>query len=261
MRRSKGFTLIELLVVIAIIALLVSILLPSLNRARELAKRVSCAANLNGVGKALALYKAANGDNFPWISNAGSMVPGTAMIAGGTADIWLLDGAGVGVQNATLNINENLNLLVKGGFTSHKMFLCPSVSTDQMVRTGTNYAYGFKANDNQIYYHYAYHNGYANIGSNVTNLNPLVDSMDGTVAIMADRPGLDTAEFQRVSGAGTNAGAGYNHKDDGINVLYAGLHVSWQTRVACGRDSDNIYTPGTPYTPASATDSVLVPGS
>ena len=54
MRRTKGFTLIELLVVIAIIALLVSILLPSLNRARELAKRAICGANLNSIGKGIA---------------------------------------------------------------------------------------------------------------------------------------------------------------------------------------------------------------
>ena len=55
-RRTKAFTLIELLVVIAIIALLVSILIPSLRQAKELAHRVACAANLRSMHQALTLY-------------------------------------------------------------------------------------------------------------------------------------------------------------------------------------------------------------
>ena len=64
-RRPRGFTLIELLVVISIIALLVSILMPSLGQALELAEQVVCKMNLRALGQAWALYWAENDDRQP----------------------------------------------------------------------------------------------------------------------------------------------------------------------------------------------------
>jgi prepilin-type N-terminal cleavage/methylation domain-containing protein/prepilin-type processing-associated H-X9-DG protein len=88
-RRRPGFTLVELLVVIGIIAILISILLPTLARVRESARKTDCASRLRQLTTAVHIYANENRNEVPPGYRDGNNEEHTIWISKGTYDIFM----------------------------------------------------------------------------------------------------------------------------------------------------------------------------
>src|SRR5438445_2686852 len=125
----KGFTLVDLLVVIGTIALLIAILLPSLNRARETANRVKCSSNLRQIGQAIMLYAGLNKGQFPrTFAQIGAPLTDAAPVftqtGAGAADAF----GGLKGFVGTNNVTAGLFLLIRTQDITPEVFICPSSS-------------------------------------------------------------------------------------------------------------------------------------
>ena len=241
---AKAFTLLELLVVIGIIGLLIAILLPALEKAREQAVTLKCANNLRTIGQSLLIYSNESHGAYPRTR----YVP-DAPLAFGTnpaaADPFSATGPAVN------DVTAALFLLVRNERLPVEMFLCPydDVTTWQKdpapdVGNRSNFSDYTK-----------------NLGYSFANPYP------STAAAAAGYSFNSRMRAQFALAADMNPGTGgssssKSHEDRGQNVLYADGHVLWETSPLVGIDGDNIYTTKTGSviaSPADGTDSVLLP--
>jgi type II secretory pathway pseudopilin PulG len=237
---------VELLVVIGIIALLISILLPALNAAKERANRVKCSSNLRQIGQGLLLY--AN-------DNKG-IYPRTPANTGGDYTCFTQSGASTATDpfgTPALGLNDvtaALFLLVRNADINPEVFVCPSSNCekDTLNNKPPNQRVNFYGPNNLSY---SYANPYpsdAAIGAGYK----LNGNVPADFAIAGDRNDGDQITTVNSGSAASEQKKinSKNHEGDGENVLFNDGHCEWTTTSWVGANKDCIYsqatTAGTP---------------
>ncbi len=258
-KKLQAFTLIELLVVIAIIALLISILLPSLSRARELSKRTVCSANLRGIGQAMYIYAQDDPGLFPCVADINTPTGGL-MICYRPADREI-EPSTTGTPSPTVDMWT----LVRQNNTTPKQFICPSTTDTPDPAQDSLAYYDFLGNP------WGRYNSYAYQYQHDPNRPQIGTSSEPTFPVMADaNPYLKgainvTPPTDRVSQFRGNSN---NHTNrEGQNVLFQDAHVLFEKgpdvglsgkflNVPSSRGRDNCYT-----THLSSSSATVDPGN
>jgi len=272
-RRRKGFTLIELLVVVAIIALLISILLPSLSRARELAKRAVCSSNLRGIGQAMYIYANDNSEFFPHDAYSqaitGTNPEDNAVTFIAQMGTNITSPTTSGTNSVNNPVSRSLFLLIIGNQCTPKQFICPSSpdSEDNLRLTISGQERASQPGINRFdfkgypFLSYGYQVPFGRKAKPNTRLdsrmpiaadkgpyfdagNARADSTIPDVSVTTvGLPNFGTAD--QILRADNDRWRPYNsrnHNGEGEQVLFVDSHVEFARKPIVGVNNDNIYT-------------------
>ncbi len=259
----RAFTLVELLVVIGIIALLIAVIIPALNSARERANRVKCLSNLRQIGLAERVYAMDNREQYPRVRYNGG------------AGAFYFNGfyesnpfAGTVTPD---DITAGIFLLVRGKYLPLQVFVCPS--STQQVETllgrpleiccnfssdpfrGWSLSYSFANQYPENGQFFAEGALYKHSPSAPPDNVIAADRNDSQNQLKNRSPDAPRSDMEMMNSK--------NHGRKGQNVLFNDGSAAWVDNPFAGHDRDNIYTrardPEKQMIPANKYDTVLLP--